>query len=282
MRADIGGSKISQRIQSRILREGELYAAEMFQKVRRMDLPIVLGRPASFLRSRSLWFSTCWLFGTALHCSTVASTIIYCFQNRTASLSQRNIIIVSDAFFLFIFGAEAILRLHGQHPRLFFQSLWNQLNCTVVLLALFDSALYKLLSDTEYSSLVGWHPQIVRSLQIVRTFQLAGKSLAMDRIINSIRNSVGELMSLLAFTSILSISLATMTVQLFAGLCAVGDDDEFLFGARCLMTEPKRLLPPNKTFRSEFFLQNRFSMMKSNSIGNKNKKVCKIRVYAML
>jgi hypothetical protein len=249
MKSDIGGSKISQRIKSRMLRDGDLYAAEMFQKVRRVDLPIVQDMPASLLRRGFLGFSSSWLFEAVLQCSTMASTIIYCFQNRIASSSQRDILVISDAFFLFIFGAESILFLCGQHPRLFFQSYWNLANCTMVLLAIFDSSLYKLLSGTEYSSLVGWHPQIVRSLQLVRTFQLAGKSLSVEKIINSIRYSVGELMSLMALTSILAISLATMTVQLFAGLCAVGDDDENLFGARCLMTEPARLLPPNKTFR---------------------------------
>ena len=249
MKADIGGTKVSQRIKSRMLREGELYAAELLQKVRRKDLPVIQIMPGGIMRRGVMWLSSSGVFEAALQCSTVASTVIYCFQTRVASSLQRRILVNSDAFFLFIFGTEVILCLCRQHPRRFFQSSWNQLNCTMVLIALFDSVSYKLLSTTGFSSLVGWHPQIVRSLQLVRTFQLAGKSLAMGIILKSISHSFGELLSLVAFTAILAISVATMTVQLFAGLCAVGDDDEFLFGARCLMTEPTRLIPSNKNFR---------------------------------
>jgi hypothetical protein len=252
MHAQIGGSKISQRAKSRMLREGEQSESaepQRHARVRRKDLPKIHDGPANSIRNCSLIISYSKVFDFAMHTATAACTVVYCFQTRVASLVQRVVLSVSDPLFLFLFGVETLLRMHGRYPRGYFLSTWDTLNGVMVVLSLLDYSLSRLLSGTEYAQLIGWHPQIVRSLQLLRAIQLMGRSRAVNVILQGIVRSVRELLSLAVFVSILAVSLATMTVQLFAGLCARGDDDEATYGVRCLLTDPARLLPPNKNFR---------------------------------
>ncbi len=252
MRTQIGGSKISQRAKSRILKEGEQsQPAESYQhaKLRRKDLPKIHDGPANSLRNVSLMIGYSKAFDLTMHTATAACTVAYCFQTWVASSIQLEVLRVADPLFLFLFTAETFVRMHGRYPRGYFLSTWDKLNAVMVVVSILDYSLSRLLTDTEYAQLVGWHPQIVRTLQLLRTIRLTGRSRAVGVILQGVVRSVGELLSLATFVSILAISLATMMVQLFAGLCAGGDDDEATYGVRCLLTDPARLLPSNKNFR---------------------------------
>jgi hypothetical protein len=251
-RRRVADSKQAQREMSRMLRAGVTVVNERHSKLTRNDLPHLPDGSGSTIRSGALMVCSSQMFLTGMQIITAASTCLFFFQTRAASSIQRACLQVSDTFFLFVFGAEAVIRMEGLYPRGFFRSEWDRLNGVVVVAALFDYAFYQVLGPTPFSSLLGWHPVVIRSLQLLRTLRMTGRSRVVDTIFRGISGSVGELMSLSALVSILAISLATMTVQLFAGLCALDDTDETVFGVRCLLTEPARLLPPNKNFRCPY------------------------------
>ena len=250
LKSQIGGSKVTQRFKSNLLREGEIERVGHHPpRLRRKDLPTVKNEAGSTLRLGAQWISSTKTFGVVMTCLSAASTCIYCFQTGVESSIQQRILAISDPFFLLIFGAENILLLHGQYPRSFFLSTWDTLNGVMVLASLLDYSLHRLLYSTEYASFVGWHPQIMRSLQLVRALRYAPRIRALNTILHGIVLSIGELLGLTTFVLVFAVSLATMMVQLFAGLCALGDDDEALYGVRCLLTDPSRLLPSNSNFR---------------------------------
>ena len=162
MRATVSGlPKTAQRAMSRTLREGDLNV-DRHVKLLREDLPRVPDELDSSTRAAVLWFCSSRPFEVYMQVSrapiarraggppggaadgdggvgggagqvvSAGCACVYCFQTHAAGAAQRAVLATGDAFFLFCCGAEAVLRMWGLHPRPFFRSSWDTLNCVMV------------------------------------------------------------------------------------------------------------------------------------------------------
>jgi len=177
------------------------------------------------------------------------NVITMAFESYHQSAWQEQFLIISNFFFSYIFGLEAVMKLIAFQPKRYFKDGWNKFDYTIVLISFIGIAV-----ETSGQT-VALNPTILRVLRvfrifrILRAFRIFKAAKGLQAIVDTLGKSLPAVANLFGMLCLLFFIYGILAVELFGSLCRTEDSGaDGGHPARCKIIADEDLLDAHASF----------------------------------
>jgi len=182
----------------------------------------------------------------------VANVVAMAVESYKKSNGQIEFDLVANYFFTYVFGMECLLKFYTLRMKRFFDSGWNKFDFFIVMISFFGIVIDNLGDSIDIDPTILRILRIFRIFRILRAFRIFKSLKSLQELVRTIGKSLPSMANLVSFLVLFFFIWSVLGVVLYGAMCKDGDDslEPALRGARCIFTNPEKVLPYQAHFQS--------------------------------